>query len=211
MRGIISMLEHHTDGFEAPSAIDLAEDIISKGADVFIASPSAETVVQPQDIILPINVNEEVVMSEEAKLVAIGNAINGAQRVIDNSVPPVKRGQSITFLDSENHLQVLEAKVVAFCKLPIPNDYVVVLLRVKNRFYVAVHKNDWLRMGENIRQVENDAMDTVTSYLEKKKAAYLTVASCGYGGTKGLSIGYAANRLWKPITGRTIAARELIV
>lgn len=210
MRGIMrSMTPVDEVAFISDEDMEEAYAAASKGLKTMSFNPEKEAMVEVVSGISETRTYE--VIAEERKLVAIGDALVKADDIIDKTVPLVKPGQTITFLDSENALAVLEAKVITFCKLPIPNDYVVILVRVKNRFYVAVHKNDWLRMGDNIRSVEYDALDTVAAFLEKKKASYLTVASCGYGGTKGLSISYAANRLWKPITGHKLDPKVLTI
>jgi len=210
MRGIMTSM-YLVDELAFVDNKTIDESIKDVVVDVEALQERAETEAFKQEVIIATGSFDYEAHSEERRLAAIGEALSHASVIIDNSVPPVKRGQMITFLDSENSLTALEAAVITFCKLPIPNDYVLALVRVKNRFYVVVHKNDWLRMGENVRSVENDAMDTVTAYLEKKQAAYLTVSSCGYGGTKGLSMSYAANRLWKPITGRKLDPKELTI
>ncbi len=200
--------------------MSIMDDVEEKG--IVVTSPLESAVVDTIDIldsrnpeiILPaigLNLGNETydAIAEEREIKAIGEALITTAEIIDRSVPPVKRGQSIDFLDSQNMLEKTTGIVVAFEKLPIPNDYVVVLVQTKHRFFVVVHKFDWLRMGDSVRSVENDAMDEVTTFLEKRKAQYLSISSVPYGGMKGFSTEYAANRVWKPIAGRKIKAMEL--
>lgn len=152
-----------------------------------------------------------VVLPEEQKIVEIGHTLTKAVEIIDHSVPEVKRGQMISFLDSEGGLQRVTGKIITFEKLPIPNDYVIMLIQAKKCYYAVVHKSDWLRMGDNIRQVENDAIEEVTAFLEHQKVTYLSLMSSSFGGINGFSGVYAANRLWKQITGRKLKTTDLII
>lgn len=123
----------------------------------------------------------------------------------------VKRGEVLTFLDSEQGLAVVSGTVIAVQTLPVPDDYRLVLIRTPGRFYVAVHKADWLRMADNVRSVENEDFDTVDSYLKNKEVSHLSIRSEKFGGKSGFSSEFAANRLWKSISGKKLKAVELMI
>lgn len=127
------------------------------------------------------------------------------------SPPILKRGQQVIFMDIQEGMQIIEGQILLTTKLPIPNDYVLSLVRTKNKLYVIVHASDWMRMADGVRQVENDDVDAVSAYLAQKQINYIAITAAAYGGKNGLSMVYAASRLWKPVTGRPVKVKDLIL
>lgn len=126
-------------------------------------------------------------------------------------VPKIKRGDTLSVMNCEEGMTVVTGKVIAVATLPYPNDYTLALVHCDRKFIVAIHKSDWLRMADGVRSVENEAMTTVESYLRDKQTNYLSVASGKFGGKGGFSAEYAANKLWKKVSGERLGSNFLLI
>lgn len=90
-------------------------------------------------------------------------------------------------------------------------NFALFLVRSKCRMSMIVHKEEWMAMADNTRNVANDDVDTAGSYLAGKESMYMELAHCTYGGKTGRSIEAAANKLWKNVSPTRIKASRLIV
>lgn len=123
-------------------------------------------------------------------------------------IPP-KKGETITFINSQKSPPVLEGVILSVAKMPLPHNYLLCLVRVKGAVCVVMHKHEWFKMADGVRSVQSSEISEVEGFMNERDLKWLAVSSCDYGGSKGLSLEYAANRLWKHVIGKRLKAKDL--
>lgn len=124
-----------------------------------------------------------------------------------------KRGDTVLCLiQGEHGMEELSVTIVEFIKsVKAEVNFDLFLVRSKCRMSVMVHKDEWMAMADNTRNVAGDDVDTAGSYLAGKESMYMELAHCTYGGKTGRSIETAANKIWRNVSPTRIKASRLMV
>lgn len=154
---------------------------------------------QPDDVVVePI---EELVLSSEQE----------DYPSYEKPAGPPKRGEKVKFLRSAENMQLEEGVVLLSTTSPEPHCLFLALVQTKQRLFVIIKNDDFLKMADDVRSVEMESVATAENYLSRAGALYMSTAEQNYGGKNGFGLLYVAKRLWAKFSPRPITAKDIIL
>lgn len=129
----------------------------------------------------------------------------------EKSAEPPKRGEKVKFLRSSENMQLVEGVVLLSTVSPEPHCLFLALVQTKERLFVIIKNEDFLKMADDVRSVEMESVATAENYLSQAGALYMSTAEQDYGGKNGFGLLYVAKRLWAKFSTRPITAKDIIL